>query len=117
MWSDFFVPRKLNAKKGIYIAGGAKELKYVIFALIAIGAIAMKSIILANVDQEDGLMVQKDSFRLTKMKTIICTFLFSSPLFAEKYAIYTTEKTSKFWSGIIDSKGYFIGSLMHILLP
>ena len=33
--------------------------------------------------------------------------LFSSPVFAEKYTIYTTERPPSSWSGIIDSEGYF----------
>ena len=33
--------------------------------------------------------------------------LFSSPVLAEKYTIYTTERPPSSWSGIIDSEGYF----------
>ena len=33
--------------------------------------------------------------------------LFSSPVFAEKYTIYTTERPPSSWSGIIDSEGYY----------
>ncbi len=33
--------------------------------------------------------------------------LFSSPVLAEKYTIYTTERPPSSWSGIIDSEGYY----------
>ena len=38
---------------------------------------------------------------------LIALLLFSSPVFAEKYTIYTTERPPSSWSGIIDSEGYF----------
>ena len=38
---------------------------------------------------------------------LIASLLFSSPVFAEKYTIYTTERPPSSWSGIIDSEGYF----------
>ena len=50
-------------------------------------------------------------------RLLIALLLFSSPVFAEKYTIYTTEEFPSSWSGIIDSEGYFIGLLMLILLP
>ena len=33
--------------------------------------------------------------------------LFNSPVLAEKYTIYTTERPPFSWSGIIDSEGYY----------
>ena len=33
--------------------------------------------------------------------------IFNSPVFAEKYTIYTTERPPFSWSGIIDSEGYY----------
>ena len=42
------------------------------------------------------------------MKRLLIAFLlFSSPVLAEKYTIYTTERPPSSWSGIIDSQGYF----------
>ena len=42
------------------------------------------------------------------MKNLLfALLLFSSPVFAEKYTIYTTERPPSSWSGIIDSEGYF----------
>ena len=42
------------------------------------------------------------------MKRLLLTLLlFSSPVFAEKYTIYTTERPPSSWSGIIDSEGYY----------
>ena len=42
------------------------------------------------------------------MKHLLLTLLlFSSPVLAEKYTIYTTERPPSSWSGIIDSEGYF----------
>ena len=38
---------------------------------------------------------------------LLSLLLFSSPVFAEKYTIYTTERPPSSWSGIIDSEGYF----------
>ena len=40
-------------------------------------------------------------------KLLIALLLFSSPVLAEKYTIYTTERPPSSWSGIIDSEGYF----------
>ena len=40
-------------------------------------------------------------------RLLLALLLFSSPLLAEKYTIYTTERPPSSWSGIIDSKGYF----------
>ena len=33
--------------------------------------------------------------------------LLSSPVLAEEYTIYTTERPPSSWSGIIDSEGYY----------
>ena len=42
------------------------------------------------------------------MKHLLLALLFfSSPLLAERYTIYTTERPPSSWSGIIDSEGYF----------
>ena len=38
---------------------------------------------------------------------LLSLLLFSSPVFAEKYTIYTTERPPSSWSGIIDSEGYY----------
>ena len=40
-------------------------------------------------------------------RLLLSLLLFSSPVFAEKYTIYTTERPPSSWSGIIDSEGYF----------
>ena len=40
-------------------------------------------------------------------RLLLSLLLFSSPVFAEKYTIYTTERPHSSWSGIIDSEGYF----------
>ena len=40
-------------------------------------------------------------------RLLFVLLLFYSPVFAEKYTIYTTERPPSSWSGIIDSKGYF----------
>ena len=40
-------------------------------------------------------------------RLLLALFLFSSPVFAEKYTIYTTERPPSSWSGIIDSEGFF----------
>ena len=40
-------------------------------------------------------------------RLLLALLLFSSPVFAEKYTIYTTERPSSSWSGIIDSDGYY----------
>ena len=40
-------------------------------------------------------------------RLLIALLLFSSPVLAEKYTIYTTERPPSSWSGIIDSEGYF----------
>ena len=41
------------------------------------------------------------------MKSLLLALLFSSPVLAEKYTIYTTERPPSSWSGIIDSEGYY----------
>ena len=38
---------------------------------------------------------------------LLALLLFSSPVLAEKYTIYTTERPPSSWSGIIDSEGYY----------
>ena len=38
---------------------------------------------------------------------MLALVLFSSPVLAEKYTIYTTERPPSSWSGIIDSEGYY----------
>ena len=38
---------------------------------------------------------------------VLALVLFSSPVLAEKFTIYTTERPPSSWSGIIDSEGYF----------
>ena len=40
-------------------------------------------------------------------RLLLALLLFSSPVFAEKYTIYTTERPPSSWSGILDSEGYF----------
>ena len=40
-------------------------------------------------------------------RLLLALLLFSSPVLAEKYTIYTTERPSSSWSGIIDSDGYY----------
>ena len=40
-------------------------------------------------------------------RLLFALLLFSSPVLAEKYTIYTTERPPSSWSGIIDSEGYF----------
>ena len=40
-------------------------------------------------------------------RLLVALLLFSSPVLAEKYTIYTTERPPSSWSGIIDSEGYF----------
>ena len=40
-------------------------------------------------------------------RLLIALLLFSGPVFAEKYKIYTTERPPSSWSGIIDSEGYY----------
>ena len=40
-------------------------------------------------------------------RLLLVLLLFSSPVLAEKYTIYTTERPPSSWSGIIDSEGYF----------
>ena len=40
-------------------------------------------------------------------RLLFALLLFSNPVFAEKYTIYTTERPPSSWSGIIDSEGYF----------
>ena len=42
------------------------------------------------------------------MKSLLFVLLFfSSPVLAEKYTIYTTERPPFSWSDIIDSEGYY----------
>ena len=38
---------------------------------------------------------------------LIIILALSSPLFAEEYKIYTTERPPSSWSGTIDSEGYY----------
>ena len=38
---------------------------------------------------------------------LLALLLFSSPVLAEEYTIYTTERPPSSWSGIIDSEGYY----------
>ena len=40
-------------------------------------------------------------------RLLFAVLLFSSPVLAEKYTIYTTERPPSSWSGIIDSEGYY----------
>ena len=40
-------------------------------------------------------------------RLLLVLLLFSSPVIAEKYTIYTTERPPFSWSGIIDSEGYY----------
>ena len=40
-------------------------------------------------------------------RLLLALLLLSSPVLAEKYTIYTTERPPSSWSGIIDSEGYF----------
>ena len=40
-------------------------------------------------------------------KFVLALVLFSSPVLAEKFTIYTTESPPSSWSGIIDSEGYY----------
>ena len=40
-------------------------------------------------------------------RLLFALLLFSSPVLAEKYTIYTTERPPSSWSGIIDSEGYY----------
>ena len=40
-------------------------------------------------------------------RLLLALLLFSSPVLAEKYTIYTTERPPSSWSGIIDSDGYY----------
>ena len=40
-------------------------------------------------------------------RLLLALLLFSSPVLAEKYTIYTTERPASSWSGIIDSEGYY----------
>ena len=45
---------------------------------------------------------------MNKLKgLLLALLLFSNPVFAEQYTIYTTERPPSSWSGIIDSEGYF----------
>ena len=40
-------------------------------------------------------------------RLLLALLIFSSPLLAEKYTIYTTERPPNSWWGIIDSEGYY----------
>ena len=40
-------------------------------------------------------------------RLLLAILLFYSPVLAEKYTIYTTERPPFSWSGIIDSEGYY----------
>ena len=40
-------------------------------------------------------------------RLLLALLLFSSPVLADKYTIYTTERPPFSWSGIIDSEGYY----------
>ena len=40
-------------------------------------------------------------------RLLFALLLFSNPVFAEKYTIYTTERPPSSWSGTIDSEGYY----------
>ena len=40
-------------------------------------------------------------------RLLLALLLFSCPVLAEKYTIYTTERPPSSWSGIIDSEGYY----------
>ena len=40
-------------------------------------------------------------------RLLLALLLFSSPVLAEKYTIYTTERPPSSWSGTIDSEGYY----------
>ena len=40
-------------------------------------------------------------------RLLFALLLFSSPVLAEKYTIYTTERPPSSWSGTIDSEGYY----------
>ena len=40
-------------------------------------------------------------------RLLLALLLLCSPVFAEKYTIYTTERPPSSWSGIIDSEGYY----------
>ena len=52
--------------------------------------------------------LNQEIIKFIKMKRILfALLLFSSPVLAEKYTIYTTERPPSSWSGIIDSEGYF----------
>ena len=40
-------------------------------------------------------------------RLFLLIFLFSSPVLAEEYTIYTTQRPPSSWSGVIDSEGYY----------
>ena len=40
-------------------------------------------------------------------RLLLALLLFSSPLLADEYTIYTTERPPFSWSGVIDSEGYY----------
>ena len=57
---------------------------------------------------KEGKDLNQEIIKFIKMKRLLFPLLlFSSPVLAEKYTIYTTERPPSSWSGIIDSEGYF----------
>ena len=40
-------------------------------------------------------------------RLLLALLLVSSPVLADKYTIYTTERPPSSWSGVIDSEGYY----------
>tara|TARA_Y100000589_G_scaffold321923_1_gene354041 strand:- start:234 stop:623 length:390 start_codon:yes stop_codon:yes gene_type:complete len=40
-------------------------------------------------------------------RLLLALLLFSSPLLADEYTIYTTQRPPFSWSGVIDSEGYY----------
>ncbi len=57
---------------------------------------------------KEGKDLNQEIIKFIKMKRLLfALLLFSSPVLAEKYTIYTTERPPSSWSGIIDSEGYF----------
>jgi len=57
---------------------------------------------------KEGKDLNQEIIKYIKMRRLLLALLlFSSPVLAEKYTIYTTERPPSSWSGIIDSEGYF----------
>ena len=57
---------------------------------------------------KEGKDLNQEIIKFITMKRLLfALLLFSSPVLAEKYTIYTTERPPSSWSGIIDSEGYF----------